>query len=121
MISDFLNYQDVAPAPSDGEESRIIEVHNAFTGDNYEVAAGEKKTVILAGEHSYPSTLAHATINNSTVLSPTDEKASADEATGAPTPLSQLVAMTPWRNSLGLRSRGMIFGFIFSALIIKKS
>lgn len=86
LISDFLNYQDVAPAPSDGEESRIIEVHNAFTGDNYEIAAGEKKTVILASEHSYPSTLTHATINNSTVLSPTDEKASADEATGAPTP-----------------------------------
>lgn len=86
MISDFLETSDSSASPSVDVENRIIDVHNAFSGEEYKVAAGEKKTVVLASEQEYPNQITHATINDSTSLSPTEDKAETDAITGAPTP-----------------------------------
>ncbi|MEX3610031.1 hypothetical protein VVR12_03145 [Rothia sp. LK2588] len=86
MLSDFLNYQEPTPEPTGDAANRIIEVHNAFSGDQYQVAAGQKKTIILATENKYPAEITHATINESYALTPSEKSAETDKATGAPEP-----------------------------------
>lgn len=85
-LSAFLNYQEAAQELSADASSRVIEVHNAFTADEYQVAVGQKKTVILASESKVPEQVTNATVNGMTALAPTDKTAETDKATGAPEP-----------------------------------
>lgn len=78
FVSDYLNYQDVSPELDVETSNRIIDVHNVFSGDDYKVAAGEKKTVLLASDQPYPVEITHALVNESTALEPSSEKASAE-------------------------------------------
>ncbi len=85
ILSSFLKEYD-SPGLSDDESSRITEVHNAFTDDEYKVAIGEKKTVVLASETEYPAEITYASINESVQLSSSDESAETDMVSGAPAP-----------------------------------
>lgn len=83
-LSKFLNYQEAEGDISVDAENRIIEIHNAFSGEDYKVAVGEKKTVILALAGAHPTEVTFATVNGSTSLAPSDTPAETDKATGAP-------------------------------------
>lgn len=83
-LGDYLNESDAPDSSSADANTRIIEVHNAFSGEEYEVVAGQKKTVILATESPYPHEVTHVTLGESTGLTPTDKSAETDKATGAP-------------------------------------
>lgn len=85
-LSNFLDYQEAAEELSVDASNRVNEVHNAFTADEYQVAVGQKKTVILASESKVPEQVTNATVNGMTALAPTDKTAETDKATGAPEP-----------------------------------
>lgn len=85
-VGDYLNDHEAAESESGDAENRVIEVHNAFTNDDYDVVAGQKKTVVLASDHEYPHNVTHATVNGTTSLAPSETSAETDKATGAPEP-----------------------------------
>ncbi|WP_237243139.1 hypothetical protein [Rothia nasisuis] len=84
MLSEYLNYQEASQELSNGATNRVIEVHNAFSGEEYSVAKGQKKTVILASTTQVPVEVTNATANESTSLEPSEKGAETDQATGAP-------------------------------------
>lgn len=86
MISDYLNESEAPEDSSPDANNRIIEVHNAFTNDDYEVVAGQKKTVVIASESDYPAAVTHAVMDETVNLDPSDESADFAKATGAPEP-----------------------------------
>ena len=86
MVGDYLNDYEAAKSESGDAENRVIEVHNAFTSDDYDVVAGQKKTVVLASDHDYPHDVTHATVNGTTSLAPSETSAETDKVTGAPEP-----------------------------------
>lgn len=115
MIGDYLNESDAPESESGDAENRIIEVHNAFAGDDYDVVAGQKKTVVLASEHDYPHDITHATINGTTPLAPSDKSAEKDKATGAPEPSEPVGSNDRLANLNGTTLKGNDINFrIFS-------
>lgn len=83
-LGDYLNESEAPESSSVDATNRIIEVHNAFSWDEYEVIAGQKKTVVLATESAYPRQVTHATVGEGITLTPSDRSAETDKATGAP-------------------------------------
>lgn len=84
LLAEYLNYQEASQKLSDGAANRVIEVHNAFSSEEYSVAKGQKKTVILAGTKQAPAEITNAMVNGSTALEPSEKGAETDQATGAP-------------------------------------
>ena len=86
-----------APTPLDTDVSNgIIDVHNRYTGDEYEIPAGASQTILLVPDKDLPKTLTHATLSTSEdtiTLTPADgtgptapaEDASAAATTAEPT------------------------------------
>lgn len=85
-LYDYLSTSDVPDEASVDAYNRVVDVSNAFNGDDYTVVAGQKKTLVLASTSAYPTEVTHATLNENYVLTPTDKTAETDKATGAPEP-----------------------------------
>lgn len=106
ILSPYLNYLDAKQELSTDASNRVIEVHNAFSGDDYRVAAGEKKTLILASETAVPEEVTHATLNSLTALAPSQQSTETGKATGAPEPSEPVGSNDALANLRGTTLKG---------------
>ena len=75
VLSDTLETHDAATPLDTEAENSIIDVHNRYTADEYQVPAGARRTVLLVPDKDLPKTLTHATLTTSTdtiTLTPAD-------------------------------------------------
>lgn len=91
VLSDTLETHDAATPLDTEAENSIIDVHNRYTADEYQVPAGARQTVLLVADKDLPKTLTHATLTTSTdtiTLTPAD-------GTGPTAPAASASAAAP--------------------------
>lgn len=77
LLSQFLNYQGSAAESDVDASNRVIDIHNLYSSDEYKTAAGQKQTLYLASDASYPTKITHALEGTTNVLSPSETEAEA--------------------------------------------
>lgn len=85
LLAQFLNYQGSAAESDVDASNRVIDIHNLYSSDEYKTAAGQKQTLYLASDASYPTKVTHALEGTTNTLSPSETEAEAGTQPELPT------------------------------------
>lgn len=93
-LGTYLEGHDAATELNVDAYNKLVDIHNHYSGDNYTIHPGEKKTLTLATTSPHPQEVTRATVNDYVELTPTDKKPD-PRSSETPTPTETPVSAIP--------------------------